>query len=310
MKRAMRKLKLGSLVAPVLFAAMVAASPAGAEKAHKYTVGVFLPTTMTDGQLRFEFAEKLAADLSQGLGQPVIGRSFGRYEDFAKAAADGTLDLAVVDAWAAAESAGKYEPVALGSINGEPYLRWALIGRSRAPVKDFRGKKLAITRGVGSMDAKFVTNVIFGGDLDAQHHFKIVAVPSVESALKMVEVKSADAALVPAINAPRDAPVLFRSNKVPAVAVLAIRAKPAELPAALKALKSEGPFDRFVEASPDDVSSLHKLIASGPPKRQPMLADSPTTRLDPAAVVNVHDVGMTYPSFIESMTVANETPDD
>ena len=72
-------------------------------------------------------------------------------------------------------------------------------------MKDLSGKRLAITKGAGPSDSKFVSNVIFAGDLDAQKHFKLVSVPNVESALKMLEAKGAEAALVPLVHAPKDA---------------------------------------------------------------------------------------------------------
>ena len=44
-------------------------------------------------------------------------------------------------------------------------------------------------QGAGAADPKFVTNVVFAGDLDARKHFKLTPVPNVESALKMLEAK-------------------------------------------------------------------------------------------------------------------------
>jgi len=78
----------------LLALALVCAWAPAAHAEKKTTLGVFLPTTLTDGQQRFEFAEKLAAQLGTSLNQAVAAKSFGRYEDFAKAISDGTLDFA------------------------------------------------------------------------------------------------------------------------------------------------------------------------------------------------------------------------
>jgi hypothetical protein len=158
---------------------------AWAEK--KATLGVFLPTTLTDGQQRFTFAEGLAAQLGTALEQPVAAKSFGRYEDFSKAVTDGLVDFAVVDALSAVQLGEKATPVAFAALAGETAPRWAIISNGKGSVKDLQGKRLALTKGAGAMDAKFVSHVVFGGDLNAGDHFKVVSVPNVESALKMLE---------------------------------------------------------------------------------------------------------------------------
>jgi len=304
-------MKRWGVVALALVGLLTAFSAQAAEK-RKTTLGVFLPTSMTDAQERFRFAEKLAAGVGAALGEPVVGRSFGRYEDFAKAASDGSLDIAVVDGWAAAEAAGKFEPLALGVVDGETHPAWAVVSTGKGVVKDLKGKKLAVIKGSTSTnDAKFVTNIVFGGDLEAQKHFgKLVPVPSVESALKVLEVKSADAILIPAMHAPKGAQVLFRSGRVLGAVVMATHARAADVQTALKSLGAVEPFDRFVEASPNEVADFKRLLQSGPPRRQPVVSESPLQRLEPSVVLNPREVGPVLPSFIETMEIAREQPDD
>jgi len=283
----------------------------GADK-RKLALGVFLPSTMTDAQERFRFAEKLAAGLGTALGEPLVGRSFGRYEDFSKAVSDGSLDVAVVDGWAAAEAATRFEPVALGVVGGETHPAWAVVAATQGVVKDLKGKRLAVLKGSGaSFDAKFVTHVVFAGDLEAQKHFgKWVSTPSVESSLKVLEVKSADAILIPAMHVPKGAHVLFRSGRVLGAVVMATHARAADVQAALKSLGAVEPFDKFVNASADEVAGFKRLLQNGPPKRQPVLTESPLLRLDPPALINPREVGLTLPTFIESMEIAREQPED
>jgi ABC-type amino acid transport substrate-binding protein len=272
----------------------------------KTTLGVFLPTTLADGQERFAFAEKLAAELSTSMGQSVAAKSFGRYEDFSKAISDGTLDFAVVDGWAAVQLGAKATPVAFAALSGDTSQRWAVISYGKGAVKDLAGKKMAIAKGAGPSDPKFVSNVIFAGDLDAQKHFKLVSVPNVESALKMLEAKGAEAALVPLAHVPKDAKVLYRSTKVPGALLVTLRG--AELEENLP--KAVAPFSAFVKIQGKDFEDFRKLVQQGPPRRQPVIVDSPTLRVDTDALVTSGELNPVLPNFTSAMDVSDEQPDD
>jgi ABC-type amino acid transport substrate-binding protein len=272
----------------------------------KTTLGVFLPTTLADGQERFTFAEKLAAEMGTSLGQSVAAKSFGRYEDFSKAISDGTLDFAVVDGWAAVQLGAKATPVAFAALSGDTAQRWAVVAYGKGTVKDLAGKRLAITKGAGPSDPKFVSNVIFAGDLDAQKHFKLVSVPNVESALKMLEAKGAEAALVPLAHVPKDAKVLYRSTKVPGALLVTLR--DAELEESLP--KAVAPFSAFVKMQGKDFEDFRKLVQQGPPRRQPVIVDSPTLRVDTDALVTSGELNPVLPNFTTAMDVSDEQPDD
>jgi hypothetical protein len=274
----------------------------------KTTLGVFLPTTLADGQERFEFAEKLAAELGTSLGQSVAAKSFGRYEDFSKAISDGSLDFAVVDGWAAVQLGSKATPVAFAALSGDTAQRWAVIAYGKGAVKDLAGKRLAITKGAGPSDPKFVSNVIFAGDLDAQKYFKLVSVPNVESALKMLEAKGAEAALVPLSHVPKDAKVLYRSTKVPGAVLVTL--KRADLEESLPKLGAVAPFSAFVKLQPKDFEEFRKLVQQGPPRRQPVIVDSPTLRVDTDAIVTTGELTPVLPNFTTAMDVSDEQPDD
>ena len=276
----------------------------------KTTLGVFLPTTFTDGQERFEFAEKLATQLSTALGQPVAAKSFGRYEDFSKAISDGLLDFGVVDGWAAVQLGAKATPVAFAALSGDTAQRWAIISSSKGSVKDLAGKRLALTKGAGSSDPKFLSNVVFAGDLDAQKHFKLVSVPNVESALKALEAKGADAALVPVAHVPKDMRVLFRSNKVPGALLVNLKGSADNLTDGLSSLQPVAPFTAFVKVQGREFEEFRKLVQQGPPRRQPVIVDSPTLRVDTDALVKSDRLTPVLPSFTSAMEVSGEQPDD
>jgi hypothetical protein len=293
----------------ILGLALVSAWAPAAWAQKKTTLGVFLPTTLSDGQERFDFAEKLAAQLGDALEQPVAAKSFGRYEDFSKAINDGTLDFAVVDAWAAVQLGPKATPLAFAALSGETAQRWAIISYGKGAVKDLVGKKLALTKGAGPSDPKFVSNVVFAGDLDAQKHFKLVSVPNVESALKMLEAKGAEAALVPLAHAPKDARVLFRSTRVPGALLVNLRAG-GVLEENLPKLQAVAPFSAFVKVQGREFEDFRKLVQQGPPRRQPVIVESPVLRADTDALISSGDLNPVLPNFTTAMDVSDEQPDD
>lgn len=274
----------------------------------KTVLGVFLPTTMADGQQRFQVAEKLGTALGATLGDEVVARNFGRYEDFAKAVSSGKVDVAVVDAWAAAQL-NKGTPVAFGAVSGEPLQRWVIVTHRRGVVKDLSGKKLVVPRGARAYDAKLVSNVMFVGDYDARRHFRLVAVPNVESALRMLASKGADAALVPAMHAPEDARVVYRSAPLPGVIALSLRGDKEAQRKALTSMAAVAPIDRFTPAEADALEGLRRLMVRGPAKRSPVMAAAPGFVLDTEPLVSFHDVGFSLPSFVDEIESPKAQPD-
>ncbi|RYZ38068.1 MAG: hypothetical protein EOO71_25575 [Myxococcaceae bacterium] len=294
------------MFAAVLF---LVASPASAAP-KKATLGVFLATTLSDGQERFQYAEALAQKLEASLGRPVAARSFGRYEDFSKAVGEGLIDFAVVDAWAAVQLGAKAEPVAYAPRAGETQQRWAIISTQKGSVKDLAGKRLAVVKGAGPADPKFVSHVVLGGDLDAQKHFKLVPVPNVESAVKMLEARGAEAALVPVAHAPKDLRVLFRSGKVPGAVLVELKGSGNSLSQSLSAVGAVAPFDAFTAIPGREFEDFRKLVTQGPPRRQPVLADAPDLRVETPVLVQSESLGPALPPFTDDLAVTSEQPDD
>ena len=299
------------LLAGLVLACALGAAPAGAAE-KKATLGVFLATTLTDGQERFQYAEALAARLGEALDRPVAAKSFGRYEDFSRAVSGGLVDFAVVDAWAAVQLGARATPVAWASRSGETQQRWAIVSTQKGAVKDLAGKRLALVKGAGPADPKFVTHVVLGGDLDAQRHFKVTPVPNVESALKMLEARGAEAALVPLAHVPRDKDVrvLFRSGRVPGAVLVDLKGHKDVLAGGLGPVGAVPPFDAFARVQGRDFEDFRKLVTQGPPRRQPVLAESPDVRVDAEVLVRSEELGPALPSFAGDLAVSAEQPDD
>jgi hypothetical protein len=292
----------------LLFARLLCASPALAESS--LTVGVFLPTTLADGQQRFDFGEKLAGLLGQALGVKAGARNFARYADFMDAIKQGKIDVAVVDAWIAAESGEPMPLAALGSVGGKVRRPWVVVARSGKSVSSVLGKRLALTRGAGAGDGAFVTNAVFEGALVADKQLQPTYAPSVESAMRMWSLGNAEAALLPANLAPSEARVLYQSAPLPIAAVLAQKSK---LDAVKKALASVGavpPFDGFVATNSDELLPLRKLVQSGPAARPPVWAETAPLPLDTKSLITFHGMPSVFPSFVEMLNVSKELPDD
>jgi hypothetical protein len=282
---------------------------AGSAFAKKTTLGVFLPTTMADGQARFDLSEKLGPALSTALGTDVVARNFGKYEDFEKAMKSGSIDIALVDGWAAAQL-GQGTPVGLAEVQGQSAQTWAIVSYAKGVVKDLSGKRLAVPRGARSLDAKFVTNVMFQGDFDARRNFRIVGVPNVESGLRALQSKGAEAALVPSMHVPDDARVLFTSAPLPGVVMLSVHGDAAALGQAIPKIAAVAPLEKFDAAPADALGDLRQLLNKGPPKRVPVIAESPVLRPDTSPVVSFRDVGLVLPSFVDLIDSPKEHPDD
>lgn len=291
-------------------ALLCAWAPAAGAAPKKATLGVFLPSTLSDGQQRFQYAESLAARLTAATGRPTGAKSFARYEDFSKAVSEGIVDFAVVDSWAAVQLGAKATPVALAPLSGDTSQRWAIISNARGSVKDLAGKRLAIVKGAGAADPKFVTNVVLAGDLDARKHFKLTPVPNVESALKMLEAKGAEAALVPVSHVPQGVRVLFRSSKVPGAVLVGMRGDVDDLTKNLAKLEPVAPFGAFVAVQGKELEDFKKQLQRGPARRLPVLVDAPALRVETKALMDPSALQPVLPSFADALDVSAEQPDD
>jgi hypothetical protein len=251
-----------------LVVALLGASVASAAKDDGWTVGVYLPSALSDGDARFRFGEELAAALEKKLGTKVAAKNFGRHEDLAAQASKGQLQLIVVDGWIAPLWAATYEPIALGELAGATHQPWAVIARSKTSLKQLNGKRLAVLKGKDGKEADFLSNVIFLGDLSAKP-FKLTPVPNVESALRLLASSGAEATVVPLSHVPKDASVVYSSSPIPTAVVMRLKAAGDELDDAFPAV---APFTRFTQPKAGELEAFSKLLSKGPPKRQCVMA--------------------------------------
>ena len=70
------------------------------------------------------------------------------------------------------------------------------------------------------------------------------------------------------------------------------------------------PFSAFVKVQPKDFEEFRKLVQQGPPRRQPVIVDSPALRVDTDAMVSTGELNPVLPNFTTAMDVSDEQPDD
>jgi hypothetical protein len=135
-------------------------------------------------------------------------------------------------------------------------------------------------------------------------------VPNVESALKMLEAKGAEAALVPLSLVPEGFKVLYRSTKVPGAVLVGMRGEAEELTDSLKKLDAVAPFGSFVAVQGKELEDFRKTLQSGPARRQPVLVEAPALRVETRAFMDPSALQLVLPSFADALEVSAEQPDD
>jgi len=309
--------RMSKAVALGAFAALLLGGAGAARAEQTLTVGVFMPVTFLDGQQRFAFAERFAAAVGEKLKVKAVARNFARFADFASALKDlgaNGLDIAVVDGWVVGSAPELPLPAALGVLNGESRTRWVLVSsKPVSQVTELREKTVAVTRVNGTSEAKFLRNVIFDGQFDVDKELKVTLVPGIDSALRMVEVGTAQAAILPAEHVPKSMRVAFQSSPIP-IAVVLLSARAAKDPKspvreAITALQV-APFDKFTATDGGELSTMRQVVAKGPTPRRPILAEPPAVGFESKGLVTLQGLEPTLPFFPDLVPISNETPDD
>jgi ABC-type phosphate/phosphonate transport system substrate-binding protein len=179
-----------------ILGALVAA-PRVAAAQQSVTIGLFAPTAPFDGSGdRVSFVSGLADHLS-GDGRKVTGKVYTSAAAFSSAVKKGEIQFAVVDAPYAAALGLPYKILASAVRDGSSTTTWQLVaGAKIARLRDLKGKKVVVPS-IGAKDSAFVTNAMLEGEVDAAYFDKILEAADLKSALTMVTVGKADAALVP-----------------------------------------------------------------------------------------------------------------
>jgi hypothetical protein len=181
-----------------LAALLVLVAPARAQSG-TVTIGLYAPTAPFDGTSdRVAFVSELADHLAGAAGAAkVTGKVYASASAFAKAIKNKDIQYAVVDAPYAAALGLPWKPLGAAVRGGRSTIAWQLVaGPGVASLSDLEGKKVVVPA-TGARPQAFVTQVLLEGEVEAGYFAKILEAPDAKSALTMVSVGKAEAALVP-----------------------------------------------------------------------------------------------------------------
>jgi hypothetical protein len=156
------------------------------------TVGLYAPAAQLPSiEARIKLVQQLAAHLQTELSprQRIKSRVFTRASDFAAAKRDGKIDIALVDAIYLARASLGYRVVARG-----PDYRWQLVSAARTTA-ELTGQRLCIAS--GGRETEIVAG-LFAGELTRGFFSRIISAPDSASALALLSLGKAEAALLPA----------------------------------------------------------------------------------------------------------------
>jgi hypothetical protein len=183
----------------VLVAALLVAPRAARADSDTITIGLFAPTAPFDGTGdRVSFVNALAEHLeSDAGGKKVRGKVYSSATAFASAVKSKDIQYAVIDAPYAAALGLPYKVLGAAVRDGSSTVSWQLVaGSGVSKLSDLKGKKVVVPS-IGTKENAFVTNVLLDGEVEAGYFAKILEAADAKSALTMVSVGKADAALVP-----------------------------------------------------------------------------------------------------------------
>ncbi|MCB9572965.1 MAG: PhnD/SsuA/transferrin family substrate-binding protein [Kofleriaceae bacterium] len=274
--------RLGLAVATVAAALVIAAAPARADDT--ITVGMYAPTAPFDSTGdRNTFIKALADHLAGATdGATVKGRVYGSAGAFATAIKKGEIQFALVDAPYAAALGLPYRILAAAVRDGDATVAWQVVASSKLKrLSDLAGKRLAVPA-IGAKQNAFVTNALLGGEVEASYFGKIVEAADAHSAVTLISVGKADAALVPGgIDLPAGVSRVLDLRQVGWPMLVAAPGVDAALAQKIatraRSFKGTGAFTGFTSA---DAGKYKALAGSfGKPRRRGPMAVPPPARL-------------------------------
>lgn len=172
-------------------------APADAQK--RITVGLYAPTAPFIGpSQRLEYITRLAEHMEPAApGKRVVGRVFSRASALTAAINRGDVQFAVIDAPYAAARGLPYRVVAAAVRGGSTSGSWMLVAKGNVSgLADLSGKTVAIPR-IGYRAASFIANVLLESEVSTRYFGSITRAPDAHSAVTLVGLGRAAAALVP-----------------------------------------------------------------------------------------------------------------
>jgi len=198
----MRRLKMSRFVAAILalgLTALVSPPARGQEAKGELVLALYAPTApLPSADARFSFVDKIARYL-QSVGVSVVPKVFARAADLETAIKRGQVDLAILDAFYAADRGANYPVIAVATAAGEPYQRWGLYTHLQSgSILDMSGKRLAWVSPAGTREAAYINNVLLYGELKVGQFFQMGSpTPDIGAAVSDVVLRRADCVFAP-----------------------------------------------------------------------------------------------------------------
>jgi hypothetical protein len=297
---------LAVVVALVLGLVSFGAGAAQAQSERELVIGLYAPSAPFSGTAqRLEFVRNLAEHVSQQINRPVTGRVFANGGALAAAIKGGDIQFAVIDAPYAAEVGMPYDVLAAAVRGDSAMTPWRLVaGPGVRSLGDLRGKTIAMP-GIGPRDAQFVANALLDGEVEPSFFGKIATAPDASSAVTMVSVGRAQAAVVPsAIELPSGVRPLVTLTSIGWPMFVAApsvdRGTSDRVGRAVRSFQTSGPFTRFTTAD----AGRYRSIDLGKPNRKGPMAVPPPARL------NVRDILEGRQFSLELSNVLNQVGTD
>lgn len=162
-------------------------------------LALYAPTApLPSADARFGFVDKVGRYL-QSAGINVHPKVFARAADLEAAIKRGQVDLAILDAFYAAERGVNYPVLAVATASGELYQRWGLYTHLQTGnLFDLSNKRLAWVSPSGNKEATYIDNVLLNGELQVAEFFQPSAsAPDIGAAVSDVVLHRADCVFAP-----------------------------------------------------------------------------------------------------------------
>ncbi len=259
-------------LAAVVLVALIVAAPRVAGADDPIGIGLFAPSAPFAGTAdRLGFVTALAEHVGGELGRTVRGRVYASASALDAALAKGEIDYAIVDAPAVA---GRKPLLTLTRGDGGT-APWVLLGGTARELGALAGKRIAIAQ-TGGRAAGFVAAVLFEGEVAESYFAAVVEAPDAPSALKLVTLGKADAAVVSSAIERGELAVALSLRSIPWPALIAGAQADAQVTTAVVAAArtwgGSGGFTGFVAAVAPP--------RGGQAKKRPTMLTTPARKLE------------------------------
>ncbi len=204
----------------VALPALLVATSAAAQPAHKITIGIYAPSVeFGAAQARVAYVQALAKAIEQNTGIQTVAQSYANVGALKK----DNVDFAIIDGPCYATNLG-WKLLAAATIGGGTTRAWGLYASGAGGMQALKGKKLAFIA-TGCNDAGFVDNAMLDGEVAPSFFGARVGKLDLTAAIaEVASYKTAQAVFAPA-GAAKGLTKVFDTGMVPNPAFVDVSGK-------------------------------------------------------------------------------------